>query len=403
MATKVLVKNGKLATYGGKVVEVEASGAEAIEWHQCPEAVQNYLANVTYDSSNYTSSLIETYATEDVQSNPIGVQAGGVMHYNEEPNVETPWAAGEKAGTLKPLDTVRWIKSPTRNVRDLGGWPCDGGAVRYGKLFRGGEVAASDTEFVTTLHDEVGIRAELELQGTGVAEDYSVIGSDVDFCCPTDGGVYWAYYSIASKTSMQQAFRFIFDSVGRGRPLYFHCSAGADRTGTIACLIEALLGMSQGDIDRDYELTSFNGSTYLRKRCGREYASGQWEYGYKNLITAITALSGATFRDKVVNYIASLGFTCGYDRWYACGSIACRGDVHGQQDREWSRNQQQRNKRNAISTVHGGDCADQREGHQQCQGNDGRAGRHSGCICRAENDQAARGDKNAEKLHDRQC
>ena len=309
MATKVLVKNGKLATYGGKVVEVEASGAEAIEWHQCPEAVQNYLANVTYDSSNYTSSLIETYATEDVQSNPIGVQAGGVMHYNEEPNVETPWAAGEKAGTLKPLDTVRWIKSPTRNVRDLGGWPCDGGAVRYGKLFRGGEVAASDTEFVTTLHDEVGIRAELELQGTGVAEDYSVIGSDVDFCCPTDGGVYWAYYSIASKTSMQQAFRFIFDSVGRGRPLYFHCSAGADRTGTIACLIEALLGMSQGDIDRDYELTSFNGSTYLRKRCGREYASGQWEYGYKNLITAITALSGATFRDKVVNYIASLGFT----------------------------------------------------------------------------------------------
>ena len=41
MATKVLVKDGKLATYGGKVVEVEVSGAEAIEWHQCPEAVRN--------------------------------------------------------------------------------------------------------------------------------------------------------------------------------------------------------------------------------------------------------------------------------------------------------------------------------------------------------------------------
>lgn len=309
MATKVLVKDGKLATYGGKVVEVEATSAEAIEWHQCPEPVRNYLANVSYDPSDYTSSAIETYAAGDVQSNPNGVQAGGVAHYNEVPNVETPWAAGGKAGTLKPLDAVRWIKSPTRNARDLGGWPCDGGTVQYGKLFRGGEVATSDTEFVRTLHDEIGIRAELELQGTDVAEDYSVIGSDVDFCCPTDGGSYWAYYSITSKASMRQAFRFIFDSVARGRPVYFHCSAGADRTGTIACLIEALLGMSQSDIDRDYELTSFNGATYLRKRCGREYAADQWEYGYKNLITAITALSGQTFRDKVVNYIASLGFT----------------------------------------------------------------------------------------------
>lgn len=264
---------------------------------------------MTYNPSDYTSSLVEIYATGDVHSNPIGQTVGTTTYYNQEPNAKRPFVSGNKAGTLKPLDSVRWIKSPTRNVRDLGGWPCDGGTVRYGKLFRGGEVAASETEFVTTLHDELGIRAELELQGTDVAENYSVIGSDVDFCCPTDGGAYWAYYSIASKTSMQQAFRFIFSSVARSRPLYFHCSAGADRTGTIACLIEALLGVTESDIDRDYELTSFNGTAYLRKRCGREYAAAQWEYGYKNLITAITALSGATFRDKVVNYIASLGFT----------------------------------------------------------------------------------------------
>lgn len=312
IAAAIREKNGTATKY--KVAEMGAavralSGSEAVEWHQCQEEVRSYLANVSYDPSDYTYSAIETYATGDVQSNPNGVQAGGVAHYNEVPNVETPWAAGGKAGTLKPLDAVRWIKSPTRNARDLGGWPCDGGTVQYGKLFRGGEVATSDTEFVRTLHDEIGIRAELELQGTDVAEDYSVIGSDVDFCCPTDGGSYWAYYSITSKASMRQAFRFIFDSVARGRPLYFHCSAGADRTGTIACLIEALLGMSQSDIDRDYELTSFNGATYLRKRCGREYETDQWEYGYKNLITAITALSGQTFRDKVINYIASLGFT----------------------------------------------------------------------------------------------
>lgn len=285
-------------------------GIEDVEWHQCPQLVRNYLANATYDSSDYSTSSIETYADGTVLTNPIGKEVGGVTYYNQEPNVKTPFVNENRAGTLKPLDSVRWIKSPSRNVRDLGGWTCDGGTIKYGKLFRGGEISASDTDFIKTMHDEIGIRAELELQGTDVTEDYSVIGSDVDFCCPTDGGAYWAYYSISNTASMKEAFRFIFDSVMRDRPLYFHCSAGADRTGTIACLIEALLGVSQSDIDKDYELTSFNGADYLRKRCGREYATGQWEYGYKNLITAIMALTaGSTFKDKVINYIASLGFT----------------------------------------------------------------------------------------------
>lgn len=313
MATKTVYIGDKPLVANGKVVQVDVdsgSGVENVEWHQCPEAVRNYLAAVTYDPSDYSTSDIEIYTDGTVLTNPIGQVAGSETYYNQEPNMKTPYANNSSAGTLKPLDSVRWIKSPERNVRDLGGWACDGGTIKYGKLFRGGEISASDTDFANTLHDEIGIRAELELQGTDVAEDYSVIGSDVDFCCPKDGGAYWAYYDISNTASMKEAFRFIFDSVMRGRPLYFHCSAGADRTGTIACLIEAMLGVSQSDIDKDYELTSFNGSDYLRKRCGREYATGQWEYGYKNLITAITALTvGSTFRDKVINYIASLGFT----------------------------------------------------------------------------------------------
>ena len=313
MATKIVYIGDKPLVANGKIVQVNvesASSVKNVEWHQCPEAVRNYLAAVTYDPSDYSISNIETYLDGTVQANPIGQVAGSKIYYNLEPNIKTPYANTSSAGTLKPLDSVRWIKSPERNVRDLGGWACDGGTIKYGKLFRGGEVSASDTNFLNTLHDGIGIRAELELQGTDAVEDYSVIGSDVDFCCPKDGGAYWAYYDISNTASMKEAFRFIFDSVMRDRPLYFHCSAGADRTGTIACLIEAILGVSQSDIDKDYELTSFNGSDYLRKRCGREYATDQWEYGYKNLIMAITALTvGSTFRDKVINYIASLGFT----------------------------------------------------------------------------------------------
>ena len=40
MATKVLVKDGKLATYGGKVVEVEASAADAIQHADIPDYIK---------------------------------------------------------------------------------------------------------------------------------------------------------------------------------------------------------------------------------------------------------------------------------------------------------------------------------------------------------------------------
>lgn len=105
------------------------SGSEAVEWHQCPEAVRNYLANVTYDPSDYSTSQIANYAPADaVISNykPIGQTVGNKIFYNECPNVQTPFISEGKAGTLKPLDALRWIKTrPTSaeawNVRDLGG------------------------------------------------------------------------------------------------------------------------------------------------------------------------------------------------------------------------------------------------------------------------------------------
>ena len=40
-----------LISYGGS-----CDGAiEHVTWHQCPEAVRNYLANVTYDPSDYST------------------------------------------------------------------------------------------------------------------------------------------------------------------------------------------------------------------------------------------------------------------------------------------------------------------------------------------------------------
>lgn len=44
-------------------------------------------------------------------------------------------------GVIKPTGACRMIHLlNVGNVRDLGGWDCDGGRVKYGLLFRGGEM-----------------------------------------------------------------------------------------------------------------------------------------------------------------------------------------------------------------------------------------------------------------------
>ena len=314
IAAAIREKTGGTETY--KIAQMGTAirgihGAETIQWHQCPEAVRNYLTNVTYDSNDYSTSQIASYAPANaVVSNykPIGRDAGGETHFNEVPNIETPFAGGGKAGTLKPLDFLRWIRTRNNsaeawNVRDLGGWACDGGTVKYGLLIRGGKLSAEDR---AVLVGEMGIQHDLDLRGRegGGSGDEpemteSPLGKDVWYTRTQQ----YAWYSLTPVATWQAYFRCVIDAVTHREPVYFHCTAGADRTGTLACMLEGLLGMSQSDIDKDYELTTFysgSGSDAIARRRN--------EADWKGLINAINAVSGETFRDKCVHFAVG---TCG--------------------------------------------------------------------------------------------
>lgn len=295
----------------GAISGIKSSSVDAIEWHQCPELVRNYLANVTYNPNDYSTSQIANYAPATaVVSNykPIGQEAGGVTHYNEVPNVLTPFSGTDAAGTLKPLDALRWIRTRTNsaeawNVRDLGGWACDGGTVKYGLLIRGGRIAAADR---AVLVGELGVQHDLDLRGregggSGDEPDMteSPLGSDVWYTRAQQ----YAWYALVPVATWQLYLRCVIDAVTHREPVYFHCTAGADRTGTLACVLEGLLGMSRSDIDKDYELTTFysgSGSDATARRRN--------EADWKGLINEINAVSGDTFRDKCVHFAVG---TCG--------------------------------------------------------------------------------------------
>ena len=253
-ADRIRAKTGETAQivwdaekgFGNAVDAIQSGGAvEALEWHQCPELVRNYLENVTYNPADYSTSQIANYAPATaVVSNykPIGQEAGGVMHYNEVPNILTPFAGDNAAGTLKPLDALRWIKTRNNsaeawNVRDLGGWACDGGTVKYGLLIRGGQIAAADR---AVLVGELGVQHEIDLRGKegrdpsdGDVVTESPLGSDVWFTIADKA----ASYALTPVATWQLYLRCVIDAVTHREPVYFHCTAGADRTGTLACVL----------------------------------------------------------------------------------------------------------------------------------------------------------------------
>lgn len=304
------------------------------EWNQIPDAVKNYLDNVTYDPDNYSVSYIDQYApAEAVSGNyyPIGrqistsagvlnrdgyeesVNAGSTTVYNDIPNRHTKFTVSNngivsETGSLHPTGTLRQIKcltSTNTNVRDIGGWTCDGGTVKYGMIFRGGQCGVYDRE---PLVKQCGVRHDLSLRGTEIEiPAQSPLGSDVIQTHPNLSYSAWWYASIFNADYAEYikiALRTVFDAVSHNEPIYCHCAAGVDRTGTLSCVLEAILGMSQSDIDKDYELSNFSTGT-ADDSAARRRNESDWT----GLISGFNAYTGSTFRDKVIHFVASLGFT----------------------------------------------------------------------------------------------
>ena len=69
-----------------------------------------------------------------------------------------------------------------------------------------------------------------------------------------------------------------------GKNLYFHCRIGTDRTGTVAYVLEGLLGVPEEDRVEDYELSFFYGLVrvhrYHNEKPGSSVGTGKERFVY---------------------------------------------------------------------------------------------------------------------------
>ena len=194
---------------------------------------------------------------------------------------------------------MRHLKAEgTANVRDLGGWPtASGRTIRYGKIFRGAEWNGGHNltpEGIEALR-LAGIKSELDLRSDSEAKSItrSVLGTGVSYKRTPLGQTASHMEGLTnSKNTYKTAFQYVLTSVRNNRPIYFHCAIGRDRTGTLAFLIEGLLGMSKSDIYKDYELTNFS---YFNTPCSK----GQLD----DMFAMIEAQEGETLEEKFRTYL----------------------------------------------------------------------------------------------------
>ena len=203
----------------------------------------------------------------------------------------------EKKGELKKMGhTGRALHRKLKAGEKLSSSPKRNRLVKR-KRFAPGARRFTDAE-VARILKTYGIRSDIDLRSDD--ECYGMTGS------PLGPSVTWFHYSYSAysgafSTNGMAVTKKVFDVFmdDNNYPIVFHCIGGADRTGTVAMLLEALLGVPEEELWRDYLTTGFVGvvSDANHKRL------------FGDAMKKLKEFPGETLADKAESYFLKLGFT----------------------------------------------------------------------------------------------
>ena len=232
--------------------------------------------------------------------------------YRWEVDVE---GKGSASATFRTEDRPpRLLRIPgVPNARDLGGWRAAGGRrVRQGLLYRSANLCenanecppgapprprldAAGVHFVT---NALGVRTELDLRAPEACAglDGSPLGPSVRRV-EISSGCYGQMDEPWAKEACRKCLETIADA--ESLPLLIHCSSGQDRTGTLAFLVNGLLGVAPEDLVRDWEASAL-------WKDERDWFNRNNTYAA--LLAVMDRYPGETLNERIEAYVLSTGF-----------------------------------------------------------------------------------------------
>ena len=194
------------------------------------------------------------------------------------------------------------------NCRDMGGAREleDGGYIKQGLIYRTsgtnswGNGRAVVTDTITAAGKEelltrLGCKTEINVNNSG--SNQVGVQNFVDAYMYYDGGKHHMY---RNTEPLKRVFHALADE--NNYPVFYHCRIGTDRTGFVAIMLSALLGVSENDIYQDYLFSNFGNiqeKRYIGEKAGRD--------NILKYMDDLKTYPGEKLQNKCYNFLLSIG------------------------------------------------------------------------------------------------
>lgn len=267
-----------------------------------------------YNGSNVTVTIFTDSAMTSQELSVAGTISNSAFEvYNLIPNREYWYSASiggnaVSSGHFTTTGRRRIIKvSDTKyadnanNCRDFGGLQAGDGTLRYNLIFRGSNMDKTTAAEQRIITDYLKVKLDVDLRnssGSGRNDAKQPITS-----IGYKHSAFNGWTDLQNSSKIKDVMSAIMTSVCNGEAVYIHCFAGADRTGYICMLLEAVCGVSEKDCTIDYELTSFS-CVGIRDRCSKVKSSYM-----KDGLPYIEKYRGNDFQEKATNILLDAGIS----------------------------------------------------------------------------------------------
>lgn len=265
------------------------------------------------DNTQFTLSISEnadmtdaiSYSTNETEYSVYNLKIGTEYYWTVSDGEQESEIASFSTDSSAPRNL--YIDGVT-NARDLGGRETESGTVtKQGMIFRTGRLNESNIDHVNieitesgkhVMLEELGVKTEIDVRLVDDSENggitYSPLGESVAYISiPME----WDGNMLAdNKEQVVKVFSVLAKE--KNHPLFIHCNIGTDRTGMLAFMINALLGVPEEELQKDYVFSNFGNIG------GKRPVENLLESDYYN---TIMQTEGSTLSEKTYNCLVDTG------------------------------------------------------------------------------------------------